>query len=279
MTDATLTDDNGRPVLRFERYLAHPPEKVWRAVTEPDEFARWFPAAVTIAGEKISFAFGDEPGGDGVVLAMDPPRLFAYRWGDDELRWEIVPDGAGSRLVFTHILSGEGPMHDRISAARHAAGWDLCLDALLSHHADPGYTWLDRAEHYVEVFGLATGTVEGGAVRFARDLVQPATDVWAFLVESAEPAVGDEPPLRCTNPVVPATPLTAVKPDRLLAYGNTRFDLVPGPWGCVLRLSHEDPTAEQCAAWQVHLELLFAGLNGDLRPWPQDRVEELAKTY
>jgi uncharacterized protein YndB with AHSA1/START domain len=27
---------DGKPVLRFERVLAHPPAKVWRAVTEPD---------------------------------------------------------------------------------------------------------------------------------------------------------------------------------------------------------------------------------------------------
>ena len=35
------TVDN-RPALRFERRLAHPIDKVWRAVTEPDELGRWF---------------------------------------------------------------------------------------------------------------------------------------------------------------------------------------------------------------------------------------------
>lgn len=30
---------DGRPALVFERYLAHPVERVWRAVTEPRELA------------------------------------------------------------------------------------------------------------------------------------------------------------------------------------------------------------------------------------------------
>ena len=39
-------DDEGRTVLRFERRLAHAPDKVWRAVTEPSELAHWFPAKI-----------------------------------------------------------------------------------------------------------------------------------------------------------------------------------------------------------------------------------------
>ena len=35
----------GRPALRFERELAHSVERVWRAVSEPAELERWFPAA------------------------------------------------------------------------------------------------------------------------------------------------------------------------------------------------------------------------------------------
>jgi len=35
---------DGRPALRFERRLDHSIERVWRAVTEPAELARWFVA-------------------------------------------------------------------------------------------------------------------------------------------------------------------------------------------------------------------------------------------
>ncbi|MBV8934055.1 MAG: SRPBCC domain-containing protein, partial [Kutzneria sp.] len=43
---ASLRIVEGTPVLRFERRIAHPPAKVWRAVTDPAEMAHWFPAAV-----------------------------------------------------------------------------------------------------------------------------------------------------------------------------------------------------------------------------------------
>ena len=33
--NATLETANDRPVLRFERRLAHSPEKVWKAITDP----------------------------------------------------------------------------------------------------------------------------------------------------------------------------------------------------------------------------------------------------
>jgi hypothetical protein len=33
--EAILQDEEGRSVLRFERLLRHPPERVWRALTEP----------------------------------------------------------------------------------------------------------------------------------------------------------------------------------------------------------------------------------------------------
>ena len=34
-----LDHPEGRPALRFTRRLAHPPEKVWRALTEPELIA------------------------------------------------------------------------------------------------------------------------------------------------------------------------------------------------------------------------------------------------
>jgi hypothetical protein len=45
MTVGTLKTINGRPALRVERTLAHSVERVWRAISEPAEPERWFPAA------------------------------------------------------------------------------------------------------------------------------------------------------------------------------------------------------------------------------------------
>ena len=42
----TLHHAGTRHTLRFERRLAHSPEKVWRALTEASELAHWFPAEI-----------------------------------------------------------------------------------------------------------------------------------------------------------------------------------------------------------------------------------------
>ena len=39
------TLDDGRYVLRYERQLRHPPEKVWEALTEPEQIEAWWARA------------------------------------------------------------------------------------------------------------------------------------------------------------------------------------------------------------------------------------------
>src|SRR3954468_651225 len=90
----------GRPAVRFERPLAHPVERVWRAVTEPEELAHWFPAGVSVdlrVGGAIAFALGD----DGEVTELAPPRRFAFTWGEQLLRFELEPYDGGCLLRFT----------------------------------------------------------------------------------------------------------------------------------------------------------------------------------
>src|SRR3954471_24441210 len=125
-----LIETNGEVGVRFERRLAHPPERVWRAITEPEELAAWFPD--TIEGEfgpgaEVRFPKFVEMGlpAVGRVTDFDPPRLLAFSWGPSSLRFELEPDGDGTRLAFTDILPRE-------EAAKNAAGWEVCLDDLES---------------------------------------------------------------------------------------------------------------------------------------------------
>ncbi len=163
-TEAILEDAQGRPALRFERLLDHPPDRVWLALTQLDQLRRWHPSPFELelcVDGTVSFlppegnAFGD-----GRVTAYEPPHLLEYSWGEDHLRWELEPRGSGTRLVLTHTFD------DRLKAARDAAGWDLCLDALatsLSGGDDPpphgeaaipaGWEELNRT--YERRFGIA----------------------------------------------------------------------------------------------------------------------------
>jgi len=203
--DATLSTINGEPTLRFERRLRHSPRKVWRAVSDPAEMAHWFPAAVE-AEVVVDGTW------DGEVLEVDEQKVFMFRWNQDVLRIELIPDGDGCRLVFTQTIGG-GRV-GLLGAGRTAAGWDSCLDQLVAgmdgDTAPARSDWLTPMAHYIEKFALGDGVVEstsdGHVLRFARDLVwKPEAAVWSTLTEDAE--VGTEPPMRATNGNVPAGPV------------------------------------------------------------------------
>jgi len=111
--DGTLHTENGLTVLRFERRLGHPAGKVWHALTDAEAMRHWFPQDVTAdlrPGGKMMFTFrpsgdyGDIPPFEGEVLEFEPPRVFAYRWGTDLLRWELRPTDDGCLLIFTDTL-------------------------------------------------------------------------------------------------------------------------------------------------------------------------------
>jgi uncharacterized protein YndB with AHSA1/START domain len=180
---------DGRSVLTMERRLRHAPEKVWRAVTEPERLADWFPAAMTPdlrVGGVVEFGFG----ADGTVTDLDPPRLFAYTWDDQHLRWELHPDGAGTRLVLVVTFT------DRPGAASFASGWHICIAALDlaldgSPGVDLGVDHVALHEQFVVRFGLDAGsaetTADGWRVRYERQLTRPADEVWAVLSAQAPP--------------------------------------------------------------------------------------------
>jgi uncharacterized protein YndB with AHSA1/START domain len=125
-----IVDD--RSALTFARRLAHPVERVWRAVTEPSELAHWFPSAVSgdmKPGGTLTFEFpgGEMPTMEGEVIELDPPRSLAFTWGDDMLRIELEPVDDGCVLHFV-VLFDEAER-----ASRDAAGWHVCLDRLEQH--------------------------------------------------------------------------------------------------------------------------------------------------
>jgi len=153
MRDGTLETVDGRPALRFERALAHPVERVWRAVSVPAELERWFPAAADwtpAVGETFEAA-----GMTGEVTEVDPPRRLAWTFNGELYSFDLTPDGEGCRLVFIHVVN------DRGLAAQTAAGWDTYLSRLEPHLAG-GYLseeaahepWEAVHERYAERFGI-----------------------------------------------------------------------------------------------------------------------------
>jgi uncharacterized protein YndB with AHSA1/START domain len=148
---------DGRWVLRYRRRLSHPPEKVWRALTEDAHLEAWFPTTIEgarRAGAMLRFSFRQreaEPF-DGEMLTFAPPSLLELRWADDVLRFELEPDGTGSLLRLTVTFPERG------KAARDGAGWHVCLERLAS--VVDGTTlpegpdrWRTAHARYVDAFG------------------------------------------------------------------------------------------------------------------------------
>ncbi|MBN9739485.1 MULTISPECIES: SRPBCC domain-containing protein [unclassified Pseudonocardia] len=131
----SITTD-GRCALRFERRLAHPQDKVWRALTQIEHLRWWFAEVLDYDQSRFDAALGAELGfvptaehaaigtSHGRVTQVEAPTLLEYTWGSELLRWELEADGAGCRLVFTNIFD------DRGFAPAMGAGWHAGLERL-----------------------------------------------------------------------------------------------------------------------------------------------------
>lgn len=128
--------------LRQQRRLAHPPEDVWRALTDPAEVMQWMQAPnATIDGRPDGHVDLDAVLHiTGRILTWDPPRVFEHEFrlapskvvpsGEEAvLRYELEPDGDGCMLTmtFTRLTSA--------TARKFSAGIKAGLDRLEAHLA------------------------------------------------------------------------------------------------------------------------------------------------
>jgi uncharacterized protein YndB with AHSA1/START domain len=157
----TLTQAGDQWTLTFVRRFAHPQEKVWQAVTEPQHLAAWFPQQIVgerRPGAHLRFVSQASDGFDGEMVVFDPPAVMELAWGTDRLRIELQPDGDGTLLTLSDSFSDLG------KAARDATGWHECLDRLaaeLDGTTPPswGRRWAEVHPLYVERFGPDGATI------------------------------------------------------------------------------------------------------------------------
>jgi uncharacterized protein YndB with AHSA1/START domain len=175
--DATVEKNDDRVTLVFVRELRHPPDKVWRALTEPSELRAWAPFDANrnlgaTGAATLSMAGADEPLISKCrVSRADRPKLLEYTWDDDVLRWELSPTATGTRLTLRHTLKEETWL------PKVTAGWHICFDvaerALDGEPIDRivgkqalDFGWERLNDAYAKRFGVAnTGVPEGLAER------------------------------------------------------------------------------------------------------------------
>ena len=87
----------------IERELPHPPEKIWRALTQPQLIAEWlmqndFAPAV---GHRFRFR-ADWGAVDCEVLAIVPGKKLSYAWAafglESVVTWTLTPTSRGTQL-------------------------------------------------------------------------------------------------------------------------------------------------------------------------------------
>jgi uncharacterized protein YndB with AHSA1/START domain len=160
-----LNRSGDRWQLRFTRTLRHPAEKVWRALTESEHLAAWFPDDIEgewEPGQPLQFRSRDMPEFSyaGRTLTYEPPKVLEFAWGDDDvLRFELEPHGDSTVLHFVNTFGEVG------KAARDAGGWHACLDFLQLHldgTAAPftsGERWAEVHGAYLTAFPDEAGTI------------------------------------------------------------------------------------------------------------------------
>ena len=126
---AEVRKDGDEWTLVLVRDLRHPPAKVWQALTEPEHLRQWAPfdsdrnlgavgtAKLTTVGAPTPLV------SDSTIKRADAPRLLEFNWGGQDVRWELEPQGGGTRLTLWHNI-------DRRYISMGAAGWHICLDVL-----------------------------------------------------------------------------------------------------------------------------------------------------
>ena len=104
----TLTETRSVVV---ERDIAHPPEKIWRALTQPHLIEEWLMKNDFKAIVSHCFNFRADWGAvDCQVLAVEPNKTLSYTWAayglESVVTWTLTHTSTGTHLRMEHRVSG-----------------------------------------------------------------------------------------------------------------------------------------------------------------------------
>ncbi|MGA3371376.1 MAG: SRPBCC family protein [Terracidiphilus sp.] len=128
----------------YVTYIRTTPEKLWRALIEP-EFTRQYWMATTQESDwkpgapwRIVFADG-RTADSGEIVEIEPPRRLVLKWrheivpaltaeGYSRMTYELEPAGETVKLTLTHEMDGK----DSKFIKAVASGWPIILSSLKS---------------------------------------------------------------------------------------------------------------------------------------------------
>ena len=123
-----------------ERTIAAAPERVWGALTKPDEIVRWWSDEARVKPEVgslgefrfrppagvLQFEVAELDEGSKVhwISRQGPPQ-----WAGTSVTWQLTPVHNGTKLVFTH----DGFAQIDAAYAQTRGNWAYFLDSLKSY--------------------------------------------------------------------------------------------------------------------------------------------------
>ena len=128
MADAT------RPgVIECEKFIAHPPAAVWKALTDPELHARWWAAGDVrpVVGHRFELDMGQWGPQKCEVTAVEPERLLSYSFGGfTTVTWRLRPEGKGTRLFLEHAGFDLEHPYGKQAYEGLSDGWPQVLDRI-----------------------------------------------------------------------------------------------------------------------------------------------------
>jgi uncharacterized protein YndB with AHSA1/START domain len=139
MNPIDKTASSQTETISFEFDLPHSPEKVWRALTDPELLAEWLLPVVALRVEPeaaFTFKAPPQPGWDGIVNCrfreIEAQRKLSYSWVvgdpgsefflDTVVTFTLTPTASGTCLSLVH--SGFKP-HQKQNFGGARYGWKM----------------------------------------------------------------------------------------------------------------------------------------------------------
>ena len=128
-----------------------PVERVWRAVTDPEQLSSWFSDQVQMifeVGEEIVFTWDQYGVASGRIELIEPPERFAFRWRANQVpedqpitesnstlvTFSVTPTSGGARLTVAESGFANLPESMRVRTFReNTSGWQTEFAELLAY--------------------------------------------------------------------------------------------------------------------------------------------------
>ncbi|MGI5218703.1 SRPBCC family protein [Nocardia sp. CA-290969] len=118
--------DADHPTISLDQFIAAPPAKVWRALTDPELHGKWWAPGDIAATVGHRFHL-EMPGWGSIpceVVEVDPERRFVYTFNENwTLAWQLTPQDNGTLLHLDHSGFDLAEHKSRDAYGRMGPGW------------------------------------------------------------------------------------------------------------------------------------------------------------